>query len=312
MIRSGLSPSNTAPRPPFSPPIRRSASTSTSSKKSCHCWSGPMCGIGIWVLVKPGASTSMIASDGRPERAVGVAEARHHQHRVGLLDARDVGLLPVEEVACRRPCLHVSSTRLCELVPASGSVIAKAILVVPAPIPRSQRSFCSGVPCLVRMLPTIAGETTISSSEQPAAAISSPTAASASMPEAAAAVLLGDVHAEVAAARERVPQLGRRARRRRSCRACTSARSRSRCRRRLRGGALPPGSGRGGGWRDPPRLWPWPGSYAATWASRSPAGTGLPTWKPCAKSTPKLSTRSSVGASATNSAMVCLPRPAAI
>ena len=32
------------------------------------------------------------------------------------------------------------------------------------------------------MLPTIAGETTISSSEQPAAEISSPTAASADMP----------------------------------------------------------------------------------------------------------------------------------
>ena len=47
------------------------------------------------------------------------------------------------------------------------------------------------------MLPTIAGETTISSSEQPAAAISSPTAASAAHAEAAAAVLLGDVHAEV-------------------------------------------------------------------------------------------------------------------
>ena len=67
-------------------------------------------------------------------------------------------------------------------MPASGSVIANATLVVPAAMPRSQRSFWSGVPWRARMLPTIAGETTISSSELPAAEISSPTAASADMP----------------------------------------------------------------------------------------------------------------------------------
>ena len=72
--------------------------------------------------------------------------------------------------------------RLCEFVPASDSVIANASLVVPAPIPRSQRSFCSSLPWRARMLPAIAGDTTISSSEQPAAEISSPTIDSAAMP----------------------------------------------------------------------------------------------------------------------------------
>ena len=72
--------------------------------------------------------------------------------------------------------------RLCEFVPASGSVMANAILVVPRPMPRSQRSFCSSLPWRVRMLPAMAGETTISSSEQPAAEISSPTIDSAAMP----------------------------------------------------------------------------------------------------------------------------------
>ncbi len=71
---------------------------------------------------------------------------------------------------------------MCELLPASDSVIAKATFVVPAPMPVSQRSFWAGVPCLTRMLPTIAGDTTISSSEQPAAAISSPTHESACIP----------------------------------------------------------------------------------------------------------------------------------
>ena len=72
--------------------------------------------------------------------------------------------------------------RLCEFVPASGSVIAKATFVVPAAIPRSQTSFCSSLPCRVRIEPTIAGETTISSSDLPAAEISSPTAARPDMP----------------------------------------------------------------------------------------------------------------------------------
>src|SRR5215207_9099398 len=71
--------------------------------------------------------------------------------------------------------------RLCELVPASGSVIANAIFVVPAAMPRSQRSFCASVPWRAMMLPTIA-----------------------------AAPLLGQVHTEVALLREGVPELGRR------------------------------------------------------------------------------------------------------
>ena len=71
---------------------------------------------------------------------------------------------------------------LCVLVPASGSVMANAIFVVPAAMPRSQRSFCSSEPCRARIVPAIAGETTSSSSEQPAAASSSPTAASSVIP----------------------------------------------------------------------------------------------------------------------------------
>ena len=69
-----------------------------------------------------------------------------------------------------------------ELEPAPGSVIANAIFVVPAAIGRSQRSFCSSLPWRTRMLPTIAGETTINSREHPLAEISSPTAASADIP----------------------------------------------------------------------------------------------------------------------------------
>ena len=69
-----------------------------------------------------------------------------------------------------------------ELVPASGSVMAKATLVVPAAMPRSHWSFWSSVPWRARIDPTIAGETTISSSDLPDAEISSPTEARPDMP----------------------------------------------------------------------------------------------------------------------------------
>ena len=70
---------------------------------------------------------------------------------------------------------------LCELDPASGSVIENANVEVPSARPGSQRSFCSCVPYCAMIVPTIAGETTISSSGLPAAASSSHTAARSPM-----------------------------------------------------------------------------------------------------------------------------------
>src|SRR5258708_5791827 len=49
--------------------------------------------------------------------------------------------------------------------------MAKATLVLPLPMPVSQRCFCASVPCLARMVPTIAGDTTMSSSAHPAASL---------------------------------------------------------------------------------------------------------------------------------------------
>ena len=60
------------------------------------------------------------------------------------------------------------------------------------------------------MLPTIAGETTISSSAQPAAEISSPTQDSAVIPKPPPVVLLRDVDAQVSARGQRFPKLARR------------------------------------------------------------------------------------------------------
>ncbi len=71
---------------------------------------------------------------------------------------------------------------LCELDPASGSVIANAIVMLPSAIPGIQRFFCSSVPNLEMIVPLMAGDTTISSSALPAAAISSITSDSSYIP----------------------------------------------------------------------------------------------------------------------------------
>ena len=71
---------------------------------------------------------------------------------------------------------------LCEFSPASGSVIANAIVIEPSAIPGSHRCFCSSVPLWAMMVAQMAGETTSSSSGAPAAASSSHTMASSVMP----------------------------------------------------------------------------------------------------------------------------------
>ena len=97
------------------------------------------------------------------------------------------------------------------LEPASGSVIAKAKLRRPLPMPRSQRSFCASLPCRVKIVPAIPGETSSGSSGQPAALISSSTTRQLEEPEPAAVVLGRHVDAEEAVLGQRVPELLRRA-----------------------------------------------------------------------------------------------------
>ena len=70
----------------------------------------------------------------------------------------------------------------CELEPASGSVMANAMVIEPSAIPGTQRVRCSSVPNFAMMVPLIAGETTIISSGQPPAESSSITNANSYMP----------------------------------------------------------------------------------------------------------------------------------
>jgi hypothetical protein len=70
---------------------------------------------------------------------------------------------------------------LCEFDPASGSVMEKANVEVPSAKPGNQACFCSSLPYCAMIVPTIAGDTTMSSSGLPAAASSSHTAARSPM-----------------------------------------------------------------------------------------------------------------------------------
>ena len=181
MIRSGFRPSKRGLRPPVSPPTSRSAVDLDVVEEERPLLVGRAQRGRDVLALEPGRVDVDDEQQRQAERAVVVARARDDEDRVRLLDAGDEGLLR-RAARSRRSSRRAAVERLCEFEPASGSVIANATFVVPAAMPRSQRSFCSGVPCLARMLPTIAGETTIRSSEQPAAEISSPTAASADMP----------------------------------------------------------------------------------------------------------------------------------
>ena len=99
MIRSGLRPSKTGPRPPFSPPIRRSSLDLDAVEVERPLLVGADEGIGITSRVKPGGVDVDDRQRGQAERAVLEPAAGDDEHRVGVLDAGDVGLLAVEDEA---------------------------------------------------------------------------------------------------------------------------------------------------------------------------------------------------------------------
>ena len=70
----------------------------------------------------------------------------------------------------------------CVFDPASGSVIANDMVLVPLASPGSQACFSSGDPCAAMIDPQMAGAMTIISSGQPAAETSSMTAHSSARP----------------------------------------------------------------------------------------------------------------------------------
>jgi hypothetical protein len=80
------------------------------------------------------------------------------------------------------PSRRATVVSRCEFDPASGSVMPKAMMASPLASSGSQSRRCASVPNRAMMVPQIAGETTIISRPQPAAASSSRTTDSSYRP----------------------------------------------------------------------------------------------------------------------------------
>ena len=180
ITRSGFSPANSCAMPWSGCPTSASAGSRTSSRNSWNCLSGLMISIGIRCAVSPGASVGTTNSAGRsvplPESASLPTTSTASAWSTPLIQT----LRPdsTHSSPSRRGAVLIS----CEFEPASGSVIANAMVSDPSARPGSQRCFCSSVPNLPITVPQIAGETTIISSGQPAAPSSSSTIDSSTMP----------------------------------------------------------------------------------------------------------------------------------
>ena len=173
--------------------------TSTSSKNSvpllvgaASARSGSRCATG------PRASMSTMNSDSSPRPVGSLTPVRATTISASASSTPEMKTFWPRSRSrrCRRRSARVE--RLCVFVPASGSVTAKAIFVVPAPMPRSQRSFCS-----VGAVPRedAAGDRGRDDEQQQRAAGARQLLAhrgELGHPAPAAVVLLGDVHAEVA------------------------------------------------------------------------------------------------------------------
>ena len=98
-MRSGLSPSKTGPRPPPSPPIRRSSAELHVVEEQRPLLVRAEVGHRYRVAAEARGVHVHEAQRRQPEAALRQAAARHHQHGVGVLHARDVGLLAVQHEA---------------------------------------------------------------------------------------------------------------------------------------------------------------------------------------------------------------------
>ena len=226
-----FSPVNATRSPPSSSPIRFSAGTSTSSKNTCQLRSGWFMTVRIFVIDSPGASASTMNTDSRPRPvASSWLGARDDHHPVGAVHAGDEDLLAVEHVAVAAAVGPGGDAMGVGAGVGLGDRERQPRLAArdrrAASAPSARRWRCGRGSC-----PSRPDENSIACSGQPAIAVSSTTIASSRQPEAAAAVLLGQVDAEIALLAERAPQLGAMAARCRPAPGSSRARTRARCRR---------------------------------------------------------------------------------
>ena len=136
--------------------------------------------ISIGLNSKPGVSvgTRNRAGCSVPARASAVRPTTSTASAWSTPEMNVLRPLRIQSAPSRRAVVVIR----CEFDPASGSVMAKAMIDSPPAIPGSHRWRCSSVPKRAMIVPMIAGETTIISSPVPPALSSSATIASSYMP----------------------------------------------------------------------------------------------------------------------------------
>ncbi len=144
MIRSGFSPANSWTSPPSSSPTSASAGSRTSSMKTWNWFSGLTSSIGITFASKPSASVGTTKRQGL-RRPVLASSVRATTSTLSASSTPEIQILrPVSSHPS--PSRRAVVLMLWLLVPASGSVIANAIVPVPSHRPGSHFCFCASVP----------------------------------------------------------------------------------------------------------------------------------------------------------------------
>ena len=169
-----------------------------------NCLSGETIEVGICWIVRPGLSVGTTKMDSFFFFGRQIAVAGDEQHRIGLIDRRDVVLL-----AGNHPSVTIATCGGLHVVvvePASAGQPERH-LRVPSASDGSHSRFIASLPCAAMIDPQIAGEMTQISSGIPSAASSSTMTTASAIP-AAATVFFGEVHTEQARITEIAPQLG--------------------------------------------------------------------------------------------------------
>ena len=144
MIRSGLRPAKSCTRPPSSSPTRASPGSRRSSMNTENCSSGLVHSIGIALASNPSASVGTTNSTGFTLPVL-ASSVRATTSTLSASSTPEMKILRPFSTHSS-PSLRATVLMLWVLVPASGSVIANAMVPVPSQIPGSQRCFCSSVP----------------------------------------------------------------------------------------------------------------------------------------------------------------------
>ena len=144
MIRSGFSPANNCAIAASSEPTSASDGSRTSSMNSWNWLSGLTSSMSIFVQLKPGVSVGTMNSAGLSDSDLApvLDWARPTTSTACAWSTPEMNTFWPDRIQSL-PSRRAVVVMRCELDPASGSVMANAMVIEPSAMPGSQRFFCS-------------------------------------------------------------------------------------------------------------------------------------------------------------------------